>query len=79
MIVTNNNEYSLIVYANKLPQRYIIEQVQYFPNIKRVIYFWIITAHELFKHIIVYNELPINGMPPVQLSSFIEPQEEEIL
>ena len=59
IIEPNNNEYSLIGYANQLNQRYIIEQVQKFLNTQRVIDFCIITVYELFQHIFFYYELPI--------------------
>ena len=64
LIGPNNDEASLIEYANTLTRRYIVEQVQYFPNTQRVIDFWIITAHGLFSSIIVHDEIPITDMPP---------------
>ena len=47
-IVPHEDKASLLKCTNKLTLRYIEEQVQYFPNTKRVIDFWIITAYELF-------------------------------
>ena len=79
LIGPNKDEDSLIGYSNELFWNYIIEQVQYFPNTQRVIDFWVITANELFQRIIVYNELKMSNIPPVQLSSLIASQEEEIL
>ena len=55
-------------YSNVLTKEHIEEQVQYFPNVKRVIDYWNITAHNLFRCIIVNNDLPVTAMPPGQLS-----------
>ena len=76
LIGPNNDEDSLIVYANKLTLRYTKYQVQYFPNTLRLIYSWIITSHELFQRIIVYNESPISDITNVNLSPLIAPKEE---
>ena len=79
LIGENNNEESLKLYADNLTKRYIIEQVQYFPNSKRVIDHWIITANNLFHAIIVSDEVHITEMPPVQLSNILSSQEEKVL
>ena len=65
LIGENKNEESLKLYADNLTKRYIIEQVQYFPNSKRAIDHWIITANNLFRAIIVRDEVPITEIPPV--------------
>jgi predicted GIY-YIG superfamily endonuclease len=79
LIGENNDDESLKSYANNLTKRYIIEQVQYFPNSKRVIDHWIITASNLFRSIIVNDEIPVTEMPSVQLSNILSSQVEEIL
>ena len=55
-------KYFFVVYTNK-------EQVQYFPNSRRVIYFWAIAADGLFCSVIVEHKLPISDIPPAQMSS----------
>ena len=79
LIGERNDEESLKSYADILTKRYIIEQVQYFPNSKRVIDHWIVTASNLFCEVIIKDELPVSEMPPVQLSNILSSQEEDIL
>ena len=79
LIGTDDDEVSLLEYTKVLTRRYIEEQVQYFPNTQRVIDYWIITAFRLFRRIIVDNDLPVTEMPPVQLSSLLASNEEEIV
>ena len=78
LIGPHDDEDSLIEYANNLTRKYIEEQVQFFPNTQRVIDYWIITAHEIFYKIVVDNDLPIDEMPAVQLSTLITEQEDEM-
>ena len=70
---------SLERYAGELTQLFIVDQMQYFPNSKRVIDFWIITTFELFYSIIVDNVLPVTEMPPVQLSTLLSSNELEMV
>ena len=79
LIGKEDDESSLIDYTNILTRKYIEEQLQYFPNTKRVIDFWIVTAYNLFYRVIVDNQLPVTEMPPVQLSSLLASNEEEII
>ncbi len=41
--------------------------------------FWIITVHELFHKVIVENDLPINEMTAVQLTTLIDEQEDDTI
>ena len=79
LIGNNTDEESLLQYANDLTRKWIIEQVQYFPNSQRVIDFWIITAYQLFCDVIVKNELPITEMPPVLLSTLLSQQQADMI
>ena len=79
LIGNNTDEESLHQYAKDLTRKWIIEQVQYFPNSQRVIDFWIITAFKLFCDVIVRNELPITEMPPALLSTLLSKQEADMI
>ena len=79
LIGPENDNDSFKKYRNVLLQRWIKEQLQYFPNSKKVIDFWIITAYEVFHKIIVEDKLPVSEMPPVQLSSLMASTEKEIM
>ena len=79
LIGNNTDEDSLLQYAKDLTRKWIIEQVQYFPNSQRVIDFWIITAYQLLCDVIVRNELPITEMPPFLLSTIMSQQQAEMI
>ena len=79
LVGRNNDTESLKRYADKLLHKFIIEQVQYFPNSQRVIDFWIITASELFQNVIVEDKLPVTEIPPVQLSKLMASTDEDII
>ena len=57
---------------NNLIQKFIEEQVQYFPNSQILIDFWIITAAEILCGVIVEDKLTISDMPPVEISQLME-------
>ena len=73
-----NDVESLQQYSNELLKKFIVDQLQYFPNSKRVIDSWIITAGELLDDIIVHDNIPINNMPAVQQSSLYASTEENV-
>ena len=79
LIGESDDDESLKSYADNLTKQYIIEQVQYFPNSKKVIDHWIITASNLFRQVIIHDEIPLTEMPPVQLSTLLASQEENIV
>ena len=79
LIGESDDEASLQQYVNDLTKKFIIDQMQYFPNSKKVIDFWIITTYELFKSIIVDNILPVTEMPPVQLASLLSSNELDMI
>jgi predicted GIY-YIG superfamily endonuclease len=56
-------------YSDRLLYRWIDNQLQYFPNSRRVVADWIVIAGDLFDSVIVRNEISISDMPPVQLSA----------
>ena len=72
-----DDEESLQQYSNELLRKFIEEQLIYFPNSKRIIDSWIITAGELLDEIIVHDCIPINNMPAVQQSTLYASTEEE--
>jgi hypothetical protein len=72
-----NDDDSLQQYSNELLKKFIKEQLQYFPNSKRVIDSWIIVAGELLDEVLVHNSIPINNMPAVQQSTLFASTEEE--
>ena len=74
-----NDVESLQQYSNELLKKFIVDQLQYFPNSKRVIDSWIITAGELLDDIIVHDNIPINNMPAVQQSSLYASTEEKCI
>ena len=74
-----DDEESLQQYSNELLRKFIEEQLIYFPNSKRIIDSWIITAGELLDEIIVHDCIPINNMPAVQQSTLYASTEEECL
>jgi hypothetical protein len=53
LIGHSNNPHDLQEYSNKLLKRFFKEQLIYFPNSKRVLDSWIISAGELFDSVIV--------------------------
>lgn len=79
LVGCNNDTDSLKRYADELLHKFIIEQVQYFPNSQRVIDFWIIAASQLFHSVIVEDELPVTEIPPVQLSKLMASTDGQII
>lgn len=79
LIGTETDNESLRKYARKLLRRYIEEQLQYYPNSQRVLDSWIIAAYDMFKSVILRNEIPITELPPSLLANLWNAQEEDIL
>ena len=69
LIGESNEPTDLQEYSDVLLYKWIEEQLQYFPNSRRILAEWIVVAGELFDSVIVRNEIAISDMPPVQLSS----------
>ena len=53
LIGIRDDEDSLIEYAYSLTRNYIIEEVQYYSNSRRVVDLWVITATELFTELLL--------------------------
>ena len=79
LVGSNNDTDSLKHYADEFLRKFIIEQVQYFPNLQRVIDYWIITASELFHSVIVKDKLPVTKISPVPLSKLMSSIDEDII
>ena len=78
LIGSNNDEESLMVYANKLLLMYIVEQVvEYSFSFKRIDKI-IVDAHRLFHDVIVKNEIPIKDMPQTSLQAIDLKQKKEL-
>ena len=78
LIGPSNDPSDLQAYSDRLLYRYIEDQLQYFPNSKRVLMEWITIAGDLFDSVILINEISISDMPPVQLSSLFGSTKESI-
>ena len=78
LIGENTDDESLKLYTEQLTKKYIVEQVQYFPNSQRAIDFWIIAISDLLYSVIVKDELPITEMSPVSLSTLLSSTEDNI-
>ena len=68
LIGANDDDESFEQYTGSLLRSFIEEQMQYFTNSQRVIDYWIITAFDLFRKVIIEDTLPMSEMPQVQLS-----------
>ena len=69
---------NLQMYSNQLLYRWITEKLQFTTPSFRGQYEFITITAEIFNSIIVYNELPILDMPPVQLSTLFRNSNEDI-
>lgn len=78
LIGPSNDPDDLAEYSNKLLYNWISEQLQFFPNTRRVLAEWIIIAGDLLDSVIINNEFSISDMPPVQLSTLFGSNDEEI-
>lgn len=79
LIGLNDDEDSLQEYANSLLKKFILEQLQYFPNSSKVCGDWIVTASHLFESVILKDEIPITDMPPTHQTALNEFKDEEVL
>lgn len=79
LIGPSNEHIDLQRYSNELLKRYIVEQLQHFPNSKHVIDNWIVAAGNLFDDVIINDEIPIYELPPVQLTSLRASIETDII
>ena len=66
-------------YSAELLKQFIIEQLQYFPNSKKVLDTWIVTAADILDSIILRNEIPIHDLPPVQQTTLHASKKEEVI
>jgi predicted GIY-YIG superfamily endonuclease len=78
LIGHENDEESLQRYSDELLEKWIVSQMQYFPNALRTLASWVVVAGNLFDQVIVKDELPISEMPPVQLSTLFGNNEDAI-
>ena len=70
---------SLKIYSNQLTQRFVTEQLVYFPNSYRVLDTYIIHAAQLFYDIIICDMIPITDLPPVLQSTLNASKEADII
>ena len=63
MIGPSDDPEDIKQYSNQLLVCYIKEQLIYFPNVRRVLYSWIITAGVFFDSVIIRDEIPIDDTP----------------
>eukprot|EP00957_Ditylum_brightwellii_P068716 5216524-Ditylum_brightwellii.AAC.1 len=66
-------------YSDALLQKFILEQIKFYPNSKQAIDEWIIAAGELFDRVIMKNRIPISEMPPVQSTSIFSNMDDEVM
>ena len=76
LIGPGNTEDELEYYASKLTKDYIVEQLQYFPNSQKILDSWIIMANNIFRSVIVHDEIPLCDMPSMQLTTLLTSMEE---
>ena len=69
LIGPSDDPTNLQSYSDILLYKWIEQELQYFPNSRRVVADWIEIAGNLFNSVIVRNEISISDMPPVQLSA----------
>ena len=74
-----DDEESLKKYSCTLLEKYIEEQLVYFPNSSNVLDKWIVTAGDLFESVIINNEIPITDMPPACQTSLNNCMDEEVV
>ena len=67
-IGNDDDEESLQSYSNSLLQKYIKEQIRYFPNSMKAIDSFISLSGIVFDNAIVKNEITMTDMPAVQFS-----------
>ena len=79
LIGPSNDPDMLQSYSDKLLHMFILEQLRYFPNSKRVLDTWIVTAGDLLDAIIIRDEIPIHDLPPVQQTTLHASKTEEIV
>ena len=65
LIGPSDEEENLQIYSNNLLQKFINEQLVYYPNGEKAIENYILHASKTFGTIILRNEIPIHDMPPV--------------
>ncbi len=65
-------------YADELCRKFIVDQVQYYPNSIRVIDNRIITEMNLLIDVIVHYQLPIYDMPPSCQTELNQSKEEYV-
>ena len=76
LIGPSNDPAELQRYSDSLLRLFVTQQLVFYPNSKRIIDSWIVSAGELFDSVIVNDAIPITDMPPVQLSTLYEEVEE---
>ena len=74
-----NDEESLQQYSNFVLKRFIVEQLKYFSNSRRILAEWIVIAGEVLDSAIVRDEIKVTDMPSVQLTSLLASREEDKL
>ena len=66
-------------YSDTLLQKFIKEQIKFYPTARRVIDEWIIAAGEPFDSVIVKNSIPISQIPPVQFTSIFSSMDDAVV
>lgn len=65
----SNDAVELQKYSRNLLKEFILTQLVYFPNSKRVIDSWILSADEIFDTVIVEDNIPISELASAQFST----------
>ena len=72
LIGSRDDEDSLQKYSDGLLFRFIVEQLCYFSNSRRILVEWISLVGDLFDSAIVRDELLVTDMPAVQMSALLQ-------
>ena len=74
-----DDDESLKKYSGIFLNKYIEDQLVYFPNSDNVLDQWIVTAGDLFDSVILRNEIPITDMPPCHQAALNDSKDEAVL
>ena len=78
-LIGSSDDYDdLKEYSDKLLKIFIEKQLIYYPNGKKTIETFILSASETFNSIIIHNEVPMNEMPPVLQSNIDISRENQV-
>ena len=69
LIVLYENEVDLKKISVELQKKIVEQEIFWYPNARQQIPEWIVVSCDLIDSIMVYDEIPLNDLPPVQLTS----------